>query len=296
MPFLGELSAFVTACCWSVSALVFAAATRRAGSFQVNITRLILAVGYLAVPIALFRIPTDLSASQVLYLSLSGVVGLTLGDTFLFRAFQEIGARISMLIMSLAPAIAAFLSYLFLGETLTVTSVLGIGVTVAGVAIVVLGRSEASAGGPAFTPAGALYALLGAAGQGGGLIFAKMAFQESDINGFVATMVRIIASLVLLLPAALLTRRFQDPLRMYREDRKAFGLTALGALLGPFLGISLSLVAVAHTLVGVAATIMAIVPVLMLPLVRFVYRERLGWRAIGGACIAVAGVCLLFLR
>jgi drug/metabolite transporter (DMT)-like permease len=214
----------------------------------------------------------------------------------LFKAFQEIGARISMLIMSLAPAIAAMLAYVFLHETLSVTGVLGIFVTVGGIAIVVLGRRVESAAEPAFTPVGVLYALLGAVGQGGGLIFAKLAFQESTINGFVATIIRIIASLAILLPVAALTRRFRSPFRMYAGDRKAFGLTALGAVLGPFLGISFSLIAVANAKVGIAATIMAIVPVLMLPLVRYVYGERLGWRAIGGAAVAVAGVGLLFLR
>ncbi len=296
MPFLGEISALFTACLWSGSAMVFASATKSVGSFQVNITRLVLGAVYLMLLVAALRLDVNLSASQILNLSLSGIVGLSLGDTFLFKAFQEIGARVSMLIMSTAPAIAAVLAYMFLGEDLSAAGVLGIAVTLAGVSIVVLDRGNSASERVALTTPGLVYAALAAAGQGGGLILAKLAFREGEVNGFVATGVRIIASLVLLLPAALMTKRYQNPVRMFIQQRKAFWQTALGSVLGPFLGISFSLIAIQYTKVGIAATIMAIVPILMLPLVRFVYKEKLTWRAIFGAFVAVAGVAVLFLR
>jgi len=295
MPFLGELSAFLTACLWSCGALAFASATKRAGSFQVNVTRLILAAIYLVLLIALARLHVNLSTMQLVYLSISGVVGLSLGDTFLFKAFQEIGARVTMLIMSLAPAIAALFAYLALDETLSSTGVLGIAITLSGVSLVVVDRGTVESK-IAMTTTGVVYAALAAVGQGTGLVFAKMAFREGEVDGFVATAVRIIASLVLLVPFAAMTRRFKNPARMFADDRKAFLLTALGSVLGPFLGISFSLIAIKHTKVGVAATIMALVPILMLPLVRIIYKEKLTWRATLGAVTAVVGVALLFLR
>jgi drug/metabolite transporter (DMT)-like permease len=296
MPLLGELSALLTACLWSGSALVFASATTRVGSFQVNISRLIYAVVYLVLLILVLRLDVHLSQGQILNLSISGIIGLALGDTFLFKAFQEIGARISMLIMSLAPAIAAVLAYLVLGEVLSAVGVLGIAITLSGISVVVLDRSGGSIQKVSMTTPGIVYAVLAAVGQGGGLIFAKMAFQEGNVNGFVATTIRIVASLVLLLPVALMTKRYNNPLRIYSLDRRAFWLTALGSVLGPFLGITFSLIAIEYAKVGVAATIMATVPILMLPLVRFIYHEKLTGRAILGAFVAVAGVALLFLR
>ncbi|MDI6767375.1 MAG: DMT family transporter [Bacteroidota bacterium] len=296
MPFLGEMSALLTAMLWAGSAMIFAAATKRVGSFQVNITRLILAVIYLTLLIIILQLDVNLSSGQIINLSISGIIGLALGDTFLFKAFQEIGARISMLIMSLAPTIAALLAYFVLGETLSFIGVLGIVITISGVSIVVLEKGASPLEKISPTTAGLTYALFGAIGQGVGLIFAKMAFLESEVNGFVATNIRIIASLVLLLPFAMMTKRFKSPIQMFRENKKAFNLTALGSILGPFLGISFSLIAIKYTNVGVAATIMAIVPILMLPLVRIVYKEILSWRAIIGAFIAVSGVAVLFLR
>jgi drug/metabolite transporter (DMT)-like permease len=294
MPYLGEVSALVTAAFWSCSAIVFSAATVRAGAIPVNVARLLLAALYLALLIPVMGFEVRLSSGQAGLLALSGVIGLAFGDSFLFKAFGELGARITMLIMSTSPAVAALLAWLVLHENLSFWGIIGILGTLAGVAVVVIGRSAGPA--VAFAWRGVTFAVLAAIGQGVGLIFAKMAFIEGPINGFVATLVRILASLVIMIPLGVAESRSLDSFRVFRTDRRAFGLTALGALLGPFLGISFSLIAVAHTDVGVAATIMATVPILMLPLVRVFYRERLSWKAIGGAFLAVGGVAILFLR
>jgi drug/metabolite transporter (DMT)-like permease len=294
MPYLGEVSALVTAGFWSCSAIAFSAAIVRAGAIPVNVGRLVLAAVYLAVLIPLMGFNLSLSVGQIGLLALSGVIGLAFGDSFLFKAFGELGARITMLIMSTSPAVAAVLAWLLLHETLSVWGIVGILVTLAGVAVVVSGRNDAPAA--PFNWRGVAFGVLAAIGQGVGLIFAKMAFIEGEINGFVATLVRILASLIVMIPLGVAESRSSGAFRVFRTDRRALWLTALGAALGPFLGISFSLIAVAHTDVGVAAAIMATVPILMLPLVRIFYRERLTWKAVGGAFLAVGGVAILFLR
>jgi len=296
MPFLGELSALLTAMLWSASSLVLTAATLRVGSVRVNVTRLILASLYLLATIVIRGLHPSLSGEQLTYLAVSGIVGLAVGDSFLFKAFQRIGARLSMVILSVAPALAALLARAILGETLTLLGVIGIGTTLSGVIVVILDRGGSRATYQRTDWRGIFYAFLGALGQAIGLVFAKLAFAEGPIDGFLAALVRILASLVLLLPATVLTGRLARTAALLREDRKAALLMVAGSLLGPFLGMSLSLIAVAHTEVGIAATIMGTVPVVMLPMVRFVYKEHLSWRAIWGAVVAVAGVAILFLR
>ena len=138
MPFLGEISALITAALWSVSSLAFASASRRLGSTQVNIARLILATGYLWLVVILFGLEFHLSRTQVLNLAVSGVIGLALGDSFLFKAYQYNGARLTMVVMSIAPAIAAIGAYVMLGEDLSATGILGILLTLCGVALVIL--------------------------------------------------------------------------------------------------------------------------------------------------------------
>ncbi len=263
---------------------------------HVNILRLVLACVILGVAVAIFRLYGSISVSQIINLSVSGVIGLSLGDSFLFRAFKEIGARLSMLVMSLAPAFGAVLAYLMLDERLSLLGVTGIVVTLVGIIVVVIERKGHESTKYLLTGVGLLYATLGAVGQGAGLIFAKMAFLEGEVNGFAAAFIRIFASLAVMIPVMAAARRFENPVPVFRSDRRAFWFTAGGAVFGPVLGISFSLISVANTKVGIAATIMATVPILMLPIARFVTKEHLSWQSVIGAFVTVAGVAILFLR
>jgi drug/metabolite transporter (DMT)-like permease len=236
----------------------------------------------------------DLSNSQFIYLIISGVIGLVIGDSFLFKSFQMIGARISMLLMALSPAMSAILAFIFLNEIITPTGIVGILITIAGIALVVLERNTNSK--YQVTTLGIVYGILGALGQAGGLIFAKFAFNEGHIAGFVATFIRVFSSVIIFFPIMLMLKKYKNPYKIFSKDKSAFGATLLGTILGPFLGITFSLIAVANTKVGIAATLMSTMPIIMLPLVKYIYKEKLSWRAITGAVIAVGGVALIFLR
>ena len=296
MPFLGEISALLTATLWGGTSLAFSAAIRRVGSVQVNVTRMALAAIFLSVTVFVLGFPTDVSAAQFVFLALSAVAGLVLGDSFLFKAYQEIGPRIAMLVMSTSPAVSAILAYAFLGEVLSLTSVAGVLITLGGIALVVFDRQQGQNLGHRARSIGILFAFLGSAGQAGGLILAKGAFLEGELHPMVATLVRIVVAVCLLGPAMMLAGLYRNPLRTFSRDRRALALTGLGALLGPYLGITGSLIAVSSTQIGVAATLMATTPIVMLPMVRYITKEALTWKAIVGALAAVTGVALLFLR
>jgi drug/metabolite transporter (DMT)-like permease len=296
MPFLGELSALLTAFLWSGTSIVFTEATTRVGSIQVNITRMLMALVMLCLTIWIFGFDISMSQSQILNLTWSGVVGLVLGDSFLFRAFKDIGARLSMLIMSLVPAMSAIMGLVFLDEYLSVEASIGMVITIVGIAVVVLERRRLATNKYQFSTKGLIYAFLGALGQASGLIFAKLAFNEAPMHGMVATTVRIASSVIIFLPVALMFKWYRNPFKVYAKNRTALGFTVTGAVLGPYLGITFSLVAIAHTQVAIATTIMSLPPIIMLPLVYFYYKEPLSLRAVGGAVIAVAGVAVLFLR
>ncbi len=296
MNFIGEVCALLTACCWSGSALAFSAATLRVGPIRLNVTRLIFAALLLFVIVVFAGIEIHLTSSQLQNLVISGIIGLVLGDTFLFKSYEIIGARLGMLIMSIAPAISAVLAYLLLGEVISWMGVVGMAVTLLGIAVVVLDRRETISRTRKIYMSGIVFGLFASAGQGTALVMAKMAFNEGPVNGFVASLIRIASAVVVIWPLAWLAGRYDNALSIYLKDRKALSLTLLGTVLGPVLGITLSLVSVARTTVGVAATLMATVPILMLPLVKYVQKETVSWRAVGGAVIAVAGVAILFMR
>jgi drug/metabolite transporter (DMT)-like permease len=296
MQYIGEISALLTAVLWSVTSLFFSEASHRVGTFQVNITRLILASAFLAGTILIMNIAYKISLTQAGNLVISGIIGLIFGDTYLFKAFQHIGPRISMLVMSSAPVIAAILAYSFLGEGISVLGIFGMVITLTGISIVVLQKEEHPTSKYKISKIGILYAFLGAVGQGVGLIFAKLAFNEGEINSIVAAFIRIFSSVLVMLPLLLMSKKYQNPFKVFSMNIKAFNFTLAGTICGPYLGITLSLIAITNTGVGIAATIMSIIPILLLPMVWFFYNEKLTWKSVTGAFVSVGGVAILFLR
>jgi drug/metabolite transporter (DMT)-like permease len=296
MNYTGEISALLTAFLWSWTSIFFSEAGIRVGSVQVNITRLILAGFYLLLTILVMNFSLALSTMQIFYLVLSGMIGLVFGDTYLFKAFQHIGPRLSMLIMSLSPAIAALIAFFALDETLSVLGIIGIVITLVGIFLVVIQKEEHPTSKYKISRIGIFYAFLGAVGQGAGLIFAKQAFNLGPINEFSATFIRIFSSVIIMLPVGIMAGKYQNPFTVYKKEKTALAYTIGGSICGPYLGITLSLLAISHTKVGIASTIMATVPILLLPIVRFVYKEKLTWKSVVGAVVCVAGVAILFLR
>ncbi len=291
----GEIAALITALLWSGSSIAFSEAAKSLGSSLVNVTRMIVGIFLLALTVLLANINVNITLNQYIYLIISGVIGIAFGDGFLFKALELIGARISMLLMSVAPIIATLLAYIFLDERISAWGIFGIIITFTGILIVLLQKSEAK-NRTKKSIVGIIFAFIAAAGQGGGLIFAKLAFNQGEINGFFATFIRLSASFVVFYPILRFSNRLNNPIQKLKENKKGLIFSLIGAFIGPYLGITMSLIAIKYTYVGIASTLMSTVPVLMLPLVYFYYKEKLTISSILGAFITVLGVSILFLK
>jgi len=294
MFLLGELSATFAALLWSVNAIVLSEAVIKVGSFNVNIGRLFFASIFLLITILIMNSSFIILWQQYYYLILSGIIGLVIGDYGMLKSYEIIGPRLGMLMMSFVPPISVFLAYLFLDEFLSAIQIIGIFITTLGIAIVVL-QKKVKTDRFHFTLKGGIYGLIAAIGQSVGLIFAKEAFNLGELDEFVAAFIRIVFSLILLVIIGRVLGLSKNSIRVFKKDRKAFKLIIWGALLGPYLGITSSLIAVANTHVGIASTLMATVPVMMLPISKFYYKEKLSMLSIIGTFIAVVGVAILFL-
>ena len=292
----GELAALATACCWTASSLAFQGAGRRVGSLPVNLIRLVMAVLLLGAYTWVTRgsaLPMDASPRTWVWLSLSGLVGFAVGDLCLFRAFVLVGARISMLMMTLVPLFTTIFGFLVMGEMLTSMQLAGMALTIAGVSSVVLERRrDAKAGSSGSRWAASCSRLGGAVGQALGLVLAK--YGMGSYNAFASTQIRVLAGIVGFAVVFTATGRWPR-VRAALADRQAMTGTGIGAFFGPFIGVSLSLLAVQYTEAGVAATLMALTPVLIIPVSVVVYREHIAWQAAVGAAVAVCGSALLFL-
>jgi drug/metabolite transporter (DMT)-like permease len=221
-------------------------------------------------------------------------LGLVLGDTFLFRAYVLVGPRLSMLMMSTVPILSTLMAFIFLGETVGPVELVGIIITVSGIAWVVTDKrtGQVIVENKHFK-SGLFFAFLGALGQAANLIAAKFAL-DGDFPSISATAIRLLVALVILWLVAAFRRQMRFTFVQWR-NRAAFRTLVAGSIVGPFLGIWLSLMAVQLAPVGIAATLMALPPVILIPLGYFIYGERVGRRSVAGTLVAFSGVALIFL-
>lgn len=293
---LGEFAALATAIFWTVTSLSFESASRRIGSLAVNMIRLVIALTFLSIFNLIARgiiLPFDATTYNWIWLSLSGLIGFVFGDLFLFKSYTIIGSRFSMLIMTLVPPITTFFSWIIIGERLMLIHFLGMSLTFSGIAMAIFSRNGK---GEKITlklaPAGILYAIGGAVGQALGLVLSKFGLQEYD--PFAATQIRVIAGIAGFAALVTVMSRWGSIFKSLK-NRPGIMATTLGSFFGPFLGVSFSLISVRNTEAGIASTIMAIVPVLIIAPAVILYKQKVTLAEIIGAVISVGGVAVFFL-
>jgi len=286
----------MTALLWTTCSILFASAGRRIGALSVNAWRIL-------VHILIFgTIVPAANQEQYRWLALSGIIGLAIGDLGYFGCLVCMGPRRGVLLMSMHPIFTAVLAWIWLHEYLSQWTVVGVALVLTGVFIAIfeqghvhdepITRDKLMLGG--------FLGIVGSAGQGIGIVIAKYGMVEAadpgagTLDPLSATLIRMVAACVCVWAFLVLTRRLKKVLKA-RKDIYAMKRTFGGAFSGPFLGVWLSMVAVTYALAGVAATLMALMPILVIPVVYVLYKERTSLRGILGAVVAFLGVAVLFL-
>lgn len=295
---MGELAGLATSLFWALSSVFFTRGGQRVGSVNVNRIRLVLAVILIMLAHLVTQgtlLPLNASPERWLWLGLSGLVGLAIGDTFLFQAYVLVGNRLGTLLLGLSPVIGALIAWIFLGERLSAAQVGGILVSIGGVALVVL-TSRSSNGAPHDRRRfilGILCGLGGAIGQAAGLVLAKKGL-AGDFPAVSGVAIRMLAAMVVIWAVALVLGQMRSTLAAARNPA-ALGVIGAGAVVGPFIGVWLSLVAVQLTYVGIASTLTSLAPIFVLPISALVFKESVNRWAVLGTLVAIAGVAIIFL-
>ncbi|MFQ5433856.1 MAG: DMT family transporter [Anaerolineae bacterium] len=295
--YLGELAAMGTAVMWSLTAIFFSYSGRLVGSEVVNRSRLLFAFLFLAITHFVLEgswFPLHVEGFRWFWFAISSVLGLVLGDSFLFQAYVLIGPRLSMLLMSTVPIYSTIFGWLLFGETVSGIEMTGILLAVAGVGYVVTekqhGRTTVE---NKQYKAGIFFGLLGALGQVANLVTARYGLVD-NYPSISATIIRILVAIVVMWGFAIVRGKVRDTFRQWRH-KQAFPAMVGGAFVGPFLGIWFSLIAISLSRLGIASTLMALPPVLLIPIEWLVYKKPVSTRGMVGTAFAFAGVALIFL-
>jgi drug/metabolite transporter (DMT)-like permease len=312
---IGELAALATALLWTLSSLAWTSAGRYVGALAVSFVRLVICVVFLLVYGQVVRglcLPTDAGMRTWVLLGTSGFFGFFLADLCLFKSYLVIGPRLSLLIQSLVPPMSAMIYWIFSGDNLSLHQWIAMGITLAGIVWVVLEEPENPAvlGEPAddapqsapqkINPHtqgsqawGLFLAFLSAVGLAIGSVLTKQGLGEYD--AFAGTFIRVIGAMLGYVVLITVLRKWPAMGATFRQPRTMALLTA-GASVGPFLGVALFLISLRHCHVGVVTTILSTMPVIVLPFVIVLYKEKVSLRAAGGALISVAGIALLMIN
>ncbi len=309
MAYLGELISIGVAFSWTATALLSELGSKRLGNLTLNVLRMALALIF---SLFLFwwltgmPLPPGASASAMGWMLLSGLVGYVIGDFCLFQCYIIIGSRYGQLFMTLAPLVAALMAWLTLGQQMTLMSVVAMLVTLLGIGISVLGRGEHHKVSLKLPLNGVLFAIGAAVCQGVGLVLSKIGMDHYDaaslaaagipewVVPFSANFYRCVAGIVGF-TLLLCWRHGMSPLREALHDRKGLTIATATTVFGPFVGVGFSLMAVQYTAAGIASTLMAMTPIIILLPSYWLFHERITLRAVLGAVISVVGVTLFFL-
>jgi drug/metabolite transporter (DMT)-like permease len=282
------LAALASALIWAVAAQVYRGLGRRISPLLLNFSKGAVALGAGALVLVIGRPPApETPPVPLLWLALSGVVGIGLGDSFYLGALKQIGARRALILESLAPPLAAVLAWLCFGETLEIGGWAGVGLTVLGGVWVVMERTPEA---PLQSYRGLLWGTLGALGQAAGAVMARYAFLCADIAPFWALLIRLGAGqamIILLLSQAPPAVRSWPPFQWHWVS-----LLAITAFASTFLAILGQQTALKYAPAGVAQALLATSPLFILPIAAW-SGEKISLRALGGVVLALAGIALL---
>ena len=304
----GVIIALLTTVCWSIGIFPFTEASKRFGTAALNQYRLFL--GWLVISIliicfypisiiGLFSIP---QFNHYLFLGLSGIIGFTIGDYFSFNSFKILGPKLGSLYTTIAPGAALLAGFLILGQTMNFVGVIGICITISGVIWLTLSKKDKKASEKAGferDPKGILFGLIGALCQGTGLVLSKLGMDsyEEKLPTLHAVWIRLLFAFGAAFFIAIVTGRMKaNSMPVFKNQNNGLPFMFLGTLFGPVLGVSFSLLAIQHLSVATAQTIFALLPIVVLPINYFYYKEKITIQAIFACAIAVLGVFVLIWR
>ncbi len=303
----GEIISLGVALSWTITALLAEVASKRITPLGLNVIRMLMSLVLLAIVMWVCignPYPVDADGETWLWLSLSGFVGYVLGDYCLFNSYILIGSRFGQLFMTLAPAAAAIFGFILLGEQMSLLAICGMLVTMFGIGMSVLSKGEKRKVSMKLPLKGVLFGIGAGLGQGIGLVLSKVGMthyetmihsqEVLDLMPFSSTFIRAVTGLLGFGLAMIISGKTKSIAASTRDTKSM--LFALGAtVFGPFVGVSLSLMATLYTSTGIAQTIMAMTPVFILLPSWYFFKQKVTGMEIAGAIIAVLGVALFFV-
>ena len=312
MSNLGEIISLAVAISWTATALFADMASHRLGTLPLNLIRLFLSLCFLTVALWIttgYPYPAFADGKTIFWLALSGLVGYVFGDYCLFNSYLIFGSKFGQLFMTLAPPFAGIAGWLILGETMSWHSWFAMMVTLTGIGISIMAKNGDSGKLTIKLPLkGILFGIGAGLGQGVGLVLSKIGLTHysaalptyapetmATMLPFAGTFIRAVAGFTAFGLIILRKKKRRVALVDALHNGKGLSYAVGTSFFGPFLGVSMSLMAVQYAKAGIASTLMALTPVLIIVPYSLIYKQKIQLREVIGTIITIIGVALFFL-
>ena len=296
---LGEIAGLITAVGWAASCQLHTVAGRMVGAVNLVVARVPLFLVATGIVVLLTGTSTAVAPGALIFVILSGVMGVGLADPFLYSASVTIGPRLALLLISLSACITALLGHIFLGESINLMGWVGILVATSGVAFVLIeGGIHHGADFSGLTNmqilTGVGKGLMAAITMASSFLFLKQGLLLG-IEPIWATFIRILAGGSVVWILSIVRGQFFRVMHDVWISWPVMRVLLVGCLVST-VGNCLAPVAVKYTYAGIAATLIGLQPIMIIIITSIYERKMPSGQAFIGTCIAFAGTAMIFLR
>ena len=280
----------LSACSWAIGAILWRKLGEQLSSYSMNLGKVVIGSLYLGI-ILVFVGLEPISTRSMIFLGLSGILGIAIGDTFFFLSLMQLGPRRASLMGSLNPVTIAVAATLFLGESPTPGVWAGIVVTTLGVGWVLWERAGDK--GSESIALGIRYGLLSVLCTTGAVLLAKVGVVS--VPTVQAAWIRLLAG-----SAGLMLWGFSrsELVKWVSPFSKVALLAKVATVVSVVVvgGFWLSILSLKHIDAAIAGTLNSTSPLFILPLTVIFLGEKLSFRTVMGTAVAVSGVALILMK
>ena len=322
----GEMMALLSALLWAITSVLLAVGAKRLDVVPLNLVRCTVSTIFFVSLLPFFggiQALADLTPSNWLWLIVSVLALLVVGDTLYFRSMDLAGVSWTMPVSSINPLWSVFLAAIFVGEPLTWSLLGGAVLVVLGTVVVSRSAGQAGAvvpsspahaagipgalaaqtaatkdaekrrkGGRAREPGdrrkGLLLALLVSVMWAVGAVAIKPA--TAGVHSVVANSVRQPLAMLMLLGLTLFRGQWGE---LREVDAKSWWIIIGASLIGTGLGSLVFVMAVQLAGAGRAAVLMATSPLLAIPFSMMWLQERPTRWTLVGTILTAAGIAMV---
>lgn len=289
MESIGVIAALASAASWALGTVIFEKVGRVVPYAGITFLKGTFSILLMAVLVVLIGSPTTIGLNDFVILSLSGIIGISIGDTLFFRSLQDLGAKVQVLYFMLGQIVTMFLSFLLLGDVLSLWEYIGAFVLLCGIVVVTWGKQEDRPNKKRGIIGGFISILCFSASS----IMVKACI--ADIDVVTATFYRMVFGTVSVFFVGLTSGKIISwvvPLK----NLKVLGLFLFNVVVITLGGFLLSMLAIKEISVSLASVLSTTEPIFVLVSAYIVNKELATGRELIGTLVAISGLLLLILN